>query len=79
MVKFWQTIPPSPALSISLYPQDANTRDAPEAMVKFSSHEQVQEQMTLPKESHGIFNSQGTILRRRLWLNMGIQVLLTKP
>jgi hypothetical protein len=54
MVKFGKTIPPSPVLAISLFPQDAKTRDAPEDMVKFSSHEQVQEQMTLPKEAHGI-------------------------
>jgi hypothetical protein len=43
MVKFGQTIPPSPSLAISLSPQDANTQDALEAMVKFSSHKQVQE------------------------------------
>jgi hypothetical protein len=54
MVKFGQTIPPSPALAISISPQDTRTQYAPEAMVKFSSHEQVQEQMTLPKEAHGI-------------------------
>jgi hypothetical protein len=56
MVKFGQTIPPSPALATSLFLQDAKTQDAPDAMVKFSSHEQMQEQMTLPKEAHG--NSQ---------------------
>jgi hypothetical protein len=54
MVKFGQTIPPSPALDISLSPQDAKTQDAPEALVEFSSQEQVQEQMTLTKEAHGI-------------------------
>jgi hypothetical protein len=54
MVKFGQTIPHYPALAIILSPQDANTQDAPEAMFKFSSHEQLQEQMTLPKEAHGI-------------------------
>jgi hypothetical protein len=54
MVKFGQTSPPSPALAISLFPQDAKTQDAPEAMVKLYSHEQVQEQITLPKEAHGI-------------------------
>jgi hypothetical protein len=54
MVKFGQTIPPSPALAISISPQYSNTQDAPEAMVKSSSHEQVQEQMILPKEAHGI-------------------------
>jgi hypothetical protein len=54
MVKFGQTIPPSPALAISLITQDARTPNAPEAMVKFYFHEQVQEQMTLPKEAHGI-------------------------
>jgi hypothetical protein len=43
MVKFGQMIPPSPALAISIPPQDAKTQDAPESMVKFSSHEQVQE------------------------------------
>jgi hypothetical protein len=48
MVKFGQMIPPSLALTISLFPQDARTQDALEAMVKFSSHEQLQEQMTLP-------------------------------
>jgi hypothetical protein len=55
MVKFGQTIPPSPALAISLFPQDAKTQDATESMVKFSSHEQLQEQITLPKEAHGIY------------------------
>jgi hypothetical protein len=55
MVKFGQTIPPSPALSISLITQDAKTQDAPEAMVKLYSHEQVQEQMTLPREAHVIY------------------------
>jgi hypothetical protein len=49
MVKFGQMIPPSPALAISLI-----TQDAPEAMVKLYYHEHVQEQMTLPKEAHGI-------------------------
>jgi hypothetical protein len=43
MVKFVQTIHPSPALAISQPPQDAKTQVAPEAMVKLSSHEQVQE------------------------------------
>jgi hypothetical protein len=33
--------------------QDARTQDAPEAMVKISSHEQLQEQMTFPKETNG--------------------------
>jgi hypothetical protein len=33
MVKFGQTIPHSPALAISISPQDAKTQDAPEAMV----------------------------------------------
>jgi hypothetical protein len=36
--------------------QDARIQDAPEAMGKWSSHEQVQEQMTCPKEAKG--NSQ---------------------
>jgi uncharacterized protein YyaL (SSP411 family) len=54
MVKFGQMIPPPLALAISLSPQDAKTQDALEAMVKFSSHEEVQEQMTLPKEEYGI-------------------------
>jgi hypothetical protein len=34
MEKIGQKIPPSPALAISLPPQDAKTQDAPEAMVK---------------------------------------------
>jgi hypothetical protein len=33
--------------------QNARFQDAPEAMGKFSSHEQVQEQMTCPKEAKG--------------------------
>jgi hypothetical protein len=32
--------------------QDARTQDALDAMVKLSSHEQVQEQMTCPKEAN---------------------------
>jgi hypothetical protein len=54
MVKFGQMIPPSQALAISLFSQDIKTQDALEAMVKFSSRQQVQEQMTLPNEAHGI-------------------------
>jgi hypothetical protein len=54
MIKFGQRIPPSVALAISLFPQVAKTRDAPEAMVKFSSPEHVQEEMTLLKEAHVI-------------------------
>jgi hypothetical protein len=54
MVKFGQTIHPSPALAISLSTQDAKTQDAPVAMVKLYSHEQVQEQMTIPEEANGI-------------------------
>jgi hypothetical protein len=56
MVKFGQMIPPSQALAISLFTQDSRTQDALQAMVKFSSHEQMQEQMTFPKEANG--NSQ---------------------
>jgi hypothetical protein len=59
MVKFGQTSPPSPALAISLFPQDAKTQDAPEAMVKLSSHEKLQEQMNLPKEARGISQDSG--------------------
>jgi hypothetical protein len=54
MVKFGQMSPHSQALVISISHQDTKTQDAREAMVKFSSHEQVQKQMTLPKEAHGI-------------------------
>jgi hypothetical protein len=43
MVKFGQTSPPSQALAISLFTQDARTQDAPEAMVKFYCQEQLQE------------------------------------
>jgi hypothetical protein len=59
MVKYGQTSPPPPALAISLFPQDAKTQDAPEAMVKLSSREQLQEQMTLPKEAHGFSQDSG--------------------
>jgi hypothetical protein len=41
MVKFGQMSPPSQALSISLFTQDARTQDAPEAMGIMSSHEQM--------------------------------------
>jgi hypothetical protein len=41
MVKFGQTSPPSQALSISLFTQDSRTQDAPEAMAKLSSREQL--------------------------------------
>jgi hypothetical protein len=54
MVKFGQMIPPYQALDISLFNQDARTQDVLEAMKFSSSHEQVQEQMTLTKEAHGI-------------------------
>jgi hypothetical protein len=53
MVKSGQMSPPSQALAISLFTQDARTQDAPEAIVKLSSHEQMQEQMTFPKEVKG--------------------------
>jgi hypothetical protein len=59
MIKFGQTRPTSPAPAISLFPQDAKTQDAPEAMFKLSSHEKLQEQMTLPKEAHGISQDSG--------------------
>jgi hypothetical protein len=55
MVKFGQTMSPSPPLAISLSPQDAKAHNVSEDMVKLSSHEQVQEQMTLPKEAHGFY------------------------
>jgi hypothetical protein len=55
MVKFGQKIHTSPALAISLITQDSKIQDAPEAMVKLYYHEQVQEQMPLPKEAHGIY------------------------
>jgi hypothetical protein len=53
MVKFGKTSPPSQSLAIGLFTQDARTQDAPEAVVKFSSHEQLQEQITFPKEAKG--------------------------
>jgi hypothetical protein len=49
MVKFGQTSPSSQDLAISLFTQDFRTQDAPEAMVTFSSHEKLQEQMTFPR------------------------------
>jgi hypothetical protein len=39
--------------------QDARTRYTTEAMVKMSSHEQLQEQMTLPKEANGSSQDSG--------------------
>jgi hypothetical protein len=39
--------------------QDARIQDAPEARGKFSSHEQVQDQMTCPKEANGNFQDSG--------------------
>jgi hypothetical protein len=56
MVKFGQTIPPSPTLAISLITHDARTQDAPEAMEFCCSNEQMQEHMHFPKEAKG--NSQ---------------------
>jgi hypothetical protein len=41
LVKFGHIIPPSQALAISLFTQDARTQDALEAMGKISSHEQM--------------------------------------
>jgi hypothetical protein len=58
MVKFGQMSPPSQALSIILFTQDARTQDAPEAMGNVSSNEQIQEQMPFPKETKG--NSQNS-------------------
>jgi hypothetical protein len=48
--------PPSQALAISLFTQDARIWDAQEATCKFSSHKQMQEHMPFPKEAKG--NSQ---------------------
>jgi hypothetical protein len=59
MVKFGQTIPPSQALAISIFTKDTRTQDALEEMVKFYSHEQLQEKMTLHKEAHGISQDSG--------------------
>jgi hypothetical protein len=59
MVKFGKMIPPSQALAISIFTQDARIQDAPEAMVKVSSHEQVQEQMTFPKEEKVNYQDSG--------------------
>jgi hypothetical protein len=56
MIKFGQMSPPSQSLAISLFTQDARTQYAPEDLDFFSSCDQVQEQMTCPKESKG--NSQ---------------------
>jgi hypothetical protein len=39
--------------------QDSRTRDGPEAMVKISFHEKLQEQMTFPKEANGISQDPG--------------------
>jgi uncharacterized protein YccT (UPF0319 family) len=39
--------------------QDARIQDAPEAIVKFSSREQVQEQMTFPEEKKGSSQDSG--------------------
>jgi hypothetical protein len=51
----------SQSLAISLFTQDARTQDAPEAMGKCSSHEQLQEQMTFTKEAKGISQDSGYI------------------
>jgi hypothetical protein len=59
MVKFGQRSPTSQALAISQFTQYARNQDAPEAMVKFSSREQLQDQMTLPKEAYGISQDSG--------------------
>jgi hypothetical protein len=59
MVKFGQMSPPSQSLAISLFNQDVRTEDAPEAMGKFYSHEQVQEQMTCPKEAKCNYQDSG--------------------
>jgi hypothetical protein len=39
--------------------QDARTQDATEAMVKFSSHQKMQEQTTFPKEENGSSQDSG--------------------
>jgi hypothetical protein len=59
MVKFGQMIPPFPALDISIITQDVRTQDAPEAMVKLFSHEQMQEQMHFTKEAKGNYQDSG--------------------
>jgi hypothetical protein len=51
MVQCGQMSPPSQDLAISLCPQDASIQDAPEAIGKFSSCEQIQEQMPFPNEA----------------------------
>jgi hypothetical protein len=39
--------------------QDARIQDAPEAMGKFSSHDQVQEHINFPKEAKGNYQDSG--------------------
>jgi hypothetical protein len=53
MVKFGQMSPPSQALAINLFTQDARTQDVPDAMDFFCSNDQMQEQMPFPKETQG--------------------------
>jgi hypothetical protein len=84
MVKFGQMIPHSPALAISLSPQDARTQDAPEDMVKFSSHEQVQEQIILPKEARVLsqesrYNTTPEAMVESGWTSHPSQSLATSP
>jgi hypothetical protein len=51
MVESGQTSPPYQALSISLFTQDVRTQDVAEDMTIFSSNEQIQGQMTFPKNA----------------------------
>jgi hypothetical protein len=71
MVKFGQMSPPSQSLAISLFTQDARTQDAPGAMGKCSSHEQLQEQMTFTKEAKGISQDSGYITAPEAMVKFG--------
>jgi hypothetical protein len=78
MIKSGQISPPSQALTISLFTQDAKT-DAPEAMVKLSSRERVQEQITLPKEAHRISQDSGYNTAPGAMVKFGQMSLLPRP
>jgi hypothetical protein len=78
MVKLRQMSHPSQALVISLFTQDARTQDVPEAMVKFSSRQQLKEQMNLPKEAKGNYQDSGYSTAPEAMVKFG-QTSLSSP
>jgi hypothetical protein len=79
MAKFGQMRPPYQALAISLFTQDARTQDEPEAMEFFVLMNKFKNRCLFPRRQRETLKIQATVLRRRLWSNLGRRSLLPHP